>query len=254
MHVFNTREERTQFGTTTSRPFGRSKGLVWLWSWLVFCTGFGLGFAATGDPAVVRIQVIRDADGYRVGSVVSRFDPNAVVLFQTTNRWVWDTLHPSRLPHLLAVMEGDAVLSYRVKGVGLVADLQISTETASSVVSNLRIIDDRGSLRGSCGTGGDLVAGPVWEAFGQAILDGDGPQERWSPEMSGAWGEWFDRDMEGYELRQRLYHPDLARWTSRDPFQGAVREPATLSPYHYARQDPVTVSYTHLTLPTTPYV
>jgi RHS repeat-associated protein len=52
-------------------------------------------------------------------------------------------------------------------------------------------------------------------------------------------GEQFDAGLGLYNLRARLYDPQLGRFTGRDPFSGRLTAPTTLHPYLYGANNPV---------------
>ena len=52
-------------------------------------------------------------------------------------------------------------------------------------------------------------------------------------------GQLFDREIQQYYLRARMYSPYLGIFTSRDPVKGKRKDPMTLHTYLYCINDPV---------------
>jgi RHS repeat-associated protein len=55
-------------------------------------------------------------------------------------------------------------------------------------------------------------------------------------------GEQYDPILQHYYLRARYYDPSTGRFTSRDPFEGVMREPLSLAKYPYAHGNPVNLT------------
>ncbi|MBW1933765.1 MAG: RHS repeat-associated core domain-containing protein, partial [Deltaproteobacteria bacterium] len=51
-------------------------------------------------------------------------------------------------------------------------------------------------------------------------------------------GQQYDSEIGQYYLRARMYHPDLTRFTARDPVFGTFKQPLTLHRYLYCRNTP----------------
>ncbi|UCG50035.1 MAG: hypothetical protein JSU94_09665 [Phycisphaerales bacterium] len=51
-------------------------------------------------------------------------------------------------------------------------------------------------------------------------------------------GQYLDSESREYFLRARQYNPHIARFTSRDPVTGSLREPLTLHKYLYCLAAP----------------
>lgn len=54
-------------------------------------------------------------------------------------------------------------------------------------------------------------------------------------------GEWTDSSGLQY-LRARFYSPAQSRFTAKDPFPGLLTQPASLTPYTYALNNPILLS------------
>jgi RHS repeat-associated protein len=52
-------------------------------------------------------------------------------------------------------------------------------------------------------------------------------------------GEQLEPSLGLYNLRARNYDPAVGRFLGRDPFEGRLADPGSLSPYLYAHADPV---------------
>jgi RHS repeat-associated protein len=52
-------------------------------------------------------------------------------------------------------------------------------------------------------------------------------------------GQWFDEEIHQYYLRARMYDPQLARFSTRDPYEGAFENPMELHRYLYCQNDPI---------------
>jgi RHS repeat-associated protein len=78
--------------------------------------------------------------------------------------------------------------------------------------------------------GGVVQSAASYEPFGALLTGG--------ASSYGFAGEWQDPTGLVY-LRARFYSPELGIFLSRDPFPGFLTQPASLSPYLYAYNNPV---------------
>ncbi len=94
--------------------------------------------------------------------------------------------------------------------------------------------DRLGSVRQLINTNGNVIRLYTYNPFGQT-LEVEGT-------LSNPFrftGQWFDREIDEYYLRERMYDPYISRFTSRDPVFGKFREPLTLHKYLYCGNDPI---------------
>ena len=70
----------------------------------------------------------------------------------------------------------------------------------------------------------------TYSPFGRLLQTG-GSQSRNIPLRFT--GRWFDDEIGLYYPRTRMYHPDLTRFTARDPVFGKFQQPLTLHKYLY---------------------
>jgi RHS repeat-associated protein len=78
--------------------------------------------------------------------------------------------------------------------------------------------------------GGAVQSAASYEPFGAHVTNG--------ASSYGFAGEWSDPTGLVY-LRARFYSPELGIFLSRDPFPGFQTQPASLTPYQYAYNNPV---------------
>ncbi|MRR30804.1 RHS repeat-associated core domain-containing protein, partial [bacterium] len=93
--------------------------------------------------------------------------------------------------------------------------------------------DALGSVRQIANSNGTLIYRQNFDPFGNQIgSEGNGSSSY------GYAGEWTD-GIGLQHLRARYYAPQQGRFTSTDPFPGILSEPASLTPYTYALNNPV---------------
>ena len=98
--------------------------------------------------------------------------------------------------------------------------------------------DRIGSVRQIINTAGAVVRNYTYSPFGKVIEDSSsGPQAPSNDFMFT--GQWYDSEIGQYYLRARMYDPELARFTGRDPVLGGFKEPMTLHAYLYCLNDPI---------------
>jgi RHS repeat-associated protein len=100
----------------------------------------------------------------------------------------------------------------------------------SNLTTEYFLTDALGSARQLVDAGGDVQSAVSYAPFGAPLTDGNSSY--------GFAGEWQDPTGLVY-LRARFYSPELGIFLSRDPFPGFLTQPASLSPYQYAFNNPV---------------
>jgi len=100
----------------------------------------------------------------------------------------------------------------------------------SSLTTEYFLPDALGSARQMVDAGSAVQSAASYEPFGAPLSDG--------ASSYGFAGEWQDPTGLVY-LRARFYSPELGIFLSHDPFPGFLTEPASLSPYKYAFNNPV---------------
>ncbi len=94
--------------------------------------------------------------------------------------------------------------------------------------------DRIGSVRQIIDTAGQVARNYTYSPFGKT-LEAEGTLT--NPFMFT--GQWYDSEIGQYYLRARMYDPELARFTGRDPVLGSFKEPMTLHAYLYCLNDPI---------------
>lgn len=102
--------------------------------------------------------------------------------------------------------------------------------TQSSLTTEYFLPDALGSARQIVDAGGAVQSAASYEPFGAPITGG--------ASSYGFSGEWQDTTGLVF-LRARFYSPELGIFLSRDPFPGFQTQPASLSSYLYAYNNPV---------------
>jgi len=93
--------------------------------------------------------------------------------------------------------------------------------------------DGLGSVRQLLDTTGQVQTNYAYDPFGVPVVVGDvsNPYQF----TSEAW----DEEVELLYLRARYYQPETGRFITKDPWEGDVWTPSTLTPYAYVTSDPV---------------
>ena len=120
---------------------------------------------------------------------------------------------------------GDLVASY-VHGLDLIAQDRDG-------VRSYYHADGLGSTRTLSDATGAVTDTYVYEAYGR-LIDRDGTTA--NPYRFA--GEWHDDGLGWYDNRARYLDVDMARFTSRDPYEGELLRPLTFHDYAYAHNDP----------------
>ena len=94
--------------------------------------------------------------------------------------------------------------------------------------------DRLGSVRQIINQSGSVEKYYTFEPFGKTLEEGG---TFGNPFLFT--GQWFDSEINEYYLRARQYDPHIARFTSRDPVKGKLKEPLTLHKYLYCMNDPM---------------
>jgi RHS repeat-associated protein len=74
----------------------------------------------------------------------------------------------------------------------------------------------------------------TYQAFGTLESTGGGTKNNYLFA-----GEYLDKELEEYALRQRLYNAEIGRFSRSDTYEGQYGEPLTLNKYIYAHDNPV---------------
>ncbi|MCX6033147.1 MAG: right-handed parallel beta-helix repeat-containing protein [Chloroflexi bacterium] len=109
------------------------------------------------------------------------------------------------------------------------------------------VADRLGSIVALTNGAGGLVVSYRYDPWGNVLATGGS-----NPNLANPFrftGREWDAESGLYYYRARYYDPQVGRFISRDPQRGRLRQPLTLNPYLYARNDP-----TNLTDPTGEFV
>lgn len=95
--------------------------------------------------------------------------------------------------------------------------------------------DDLGSILAVSNADGETIARYAYDAFGNIMQ-----QEGKDPDCRFRFtGRPLDSATGLYDLRARFYDPEIGQFITRDPRFGVITEPATLSTYQYALNNPL---------------
>ena len=158
-----------------------------------------------------------DADGNMIASVEDGVETRMVV----------DT---SRKNPTVLTEDREGTTTVYTYGLG-----RISQVTASGAV--FFVADALGTVRALTNLSGNVVGEYNYNAFGEVIEHVGGVSSDFL-----FTGERRDSVTDLDYLRARNYDAATGRFTSRDPFPGVGVAPATLNPYSYAHNDPVSLS------------
>ncbi|MFV2043853.1 MAG: DUF6531 domain-containing protein [Anaerolineales bacterium] len=157
-------------------------------------------------------------DGVRVGKTVDG----------VTMTYIQDL--EASLPFVLVETAGGQDTLY-LSGLDLLAQIQ------SNDSRHWYHIDALGSTRALSDEGGQLLVAYEYDAFGAVRSQSDSSTNRFL-----FTGEQLDLEISKVYLRARYYQPAIGRFISRDPIQGFVADPTSLSRYIYARSNPATIT------------
>jgi RHS repeat-associated protein len=116
-------------------------------------------------------------------------------------------------------------------------------DDGSGFATHYYVHDGAGSVRALTDATGAPTDAYDYDAFGnnigQWVYDAAQPAVRNEYRFAG---ERYDEQARLYHLRARFFDPALGRMVGEDPFEGYLRQPASLHRFVYAQNDPVNLS------------
>ncbi len=162
----------------------------------------------TGSPLTT--QFAYNGDGVRISKTVDA----------GTTQYVLDLA--ATLP--VVISDTDAIYLY---GLDTIAQQQAERQ--------YYLHDGLGSVRQLADANGQIATNYAYDPFGVPLAGGSVPNPyRFT-------GEAWDAEVELLYLRARYYHPGMGRFVTRDPWMGDYSHPATLNPYVYVTNNPVSL-------------
>ena len=157
-----------------------------------------------------------DAEGVRVASIVDGQETRYLIDTNRAYAQVLEEYIPDGTVEVFYVYGGDLIsqvrdgqqVFYHVDGLG---STRVLTDGVGNVTDEY-IYDAYGNLEGSAGS---TVNNYLYA------------------------GEQYDPNLQSYYLRARYYNPNTGRFMSRDPFEGFLTEPLSLSDYPYVHGNPI---------------
>src|SRR5438094_3690790 len=167
------------------------------------------------------VTIIYDGDGNRVSETVGG----------VTTKYLVDTLNPTHLPQVLDETVNGSLTRTYAYGLQRINENQLISGTWTP---SFYSYDGHGEVRLLTSTAEAVTDVYQYDAFGNQIAT-----TGTTPNNFLYSGEQFDSSVGLLYLRARYYRLPTGRFLTMDPYQGTIRNPATLHKYAYTANNPV---------------
>jgi RHS repeat-associated protein len=186
-----------------------------------------------GQAVTIAASYSYNDDGIRAKSVVTTTIGTGSPT-TTTTQFLVDPSNPTGYSQVLEEhLNGSTTPS-----MSYILGQMVLGQTNGSGTTSILLLDGQGSTRQLTDMTGAILARYAYDAYGSLLATTVGILN--VPATSRLYtNQEFDINLLQYNLRARIYHPGIGRFTSSDSFSGNMYRPLSLSKYAFTEGDPI---------------